>query len=118
MSKAKDEGISFLKKSVGGQSTKTVSARVPGDVYASFQNAVDVAKSHGYDLSITDVVIEAMKMAFNQTRKQFGEAAFQTELHLSDKKEDVKPAPVKAPEPAKTNATLSLPSKPVEPAKK
>lgn len=108
MSKSKDEGMTFLKKSTGNEQTKTVSARVPASVYTSFQNAVGVAAKNGYDLSITDVVIEAMKMATNQARKQFGIDAFQTDLPLSDKpkdnKQDVKPAQ----EP--TRNTLSVPA--------
>jgi hypothetical protein len=99
---------------------------VPGDVFASFQNAVSVAKANGYDLSITDVVVEAMKMSVKHARKQFGESAFQTELQLSDVKPAVK-EPVKnavgntdskAVEPTKSTTTLSVPGKAQEPAKK
>ena len=104
MSKAKSEEINFLKKASGSEKHKTVSARVPASLYSSFQSAVDVAEKNGYELSITDVITAAMEMAIKQTRQKFGEAAFQTDLPLSDKgnasKPDAKPAQQPASSPA------------------
>lgn len=118
MSKSKDEGMTFLKKSTGNEQTKTVSARVPASVYTSFQSAVEVAGKNGYDLSITDVVIEAMKMAVNQARKQFGVDAFQTDLPLSDKPQDKKQDVKPAQEPARNTISVPATGKAPEPAKK
>lgn len=118
MSKAKSTGLTFIKKSEGNESTKTVSARVPESVYKSFQNAVEVAAAHGYDLSITEVVIQAMKAAIKEVKSECGEDAFQTDLLSSDKVSD-KPSDTKpATTPAKPAAPMPAQAKAPEPAKK
>eukprot|EP00750_Incisomonas_marina_P001777 INCI11650.1.p1 GENE.INCI11650.1~~INCI11650.1.p1 ORF type:complete len:119 (-),score=25.70 INCI11650.1:19-375(-) len=118
MSKTKSGGLTFIKKSEGSEQTKTVSARVPESVYKSFQTAVDVAANNGYSLSITDVVIQAMKEAIKEVKGACGEEAFQVDLPLSDKPADSKPAVVPAVVAAKPAAQPQAPVKAAEPAKK
>lgn len=118
MSKTKSGGLTFIKKSEGSEQTKTVSARVPESTYKSFQTAVDVAAKNGYDLSITDVVIQAMKEAIKEVKSACGEEAFQVDLPLSDKPAESKPATGAAPVPAKAAAQPAAPVKAQEPAKK
>jgi hypothetical protein len=122
MSKAKTGGLTFIKKSEGSEQTKTVSARVPESVYKSFQTAVDVAAANGYSLSITDVVIQAMKEAIKEVKGACGEDAFQVDLPLSDKPAekpaDTKPASGAVQAPAKPAVQPVAPVKAQEPAKK
>ncbi|MFK0734728.1 MAG: hypothetical protein ACIWVG_26860 [Gloeotrichia echinulata HAB0833] len=72
----------YVVKTTGSKELKTVSARVPSDLYEKFNNAVKLAAENGMELSITKVVQVAMREAIKEVRSEIGEGKLQGALDL------------------------------------
>ena len=72
----------YVVKTTGSKELKTVSARVPEDLYSKFNQAVKIAAENGMELSITKVVQIAMRDAITEVRKEVGEDKLQGALDL------------------------------------
>lgn len=78
-SKAKEVKSQFLVKTESTE-LKTVSARIPIELYDQFYKAVEIAKEHGFDLTITHVVQVAMQNAIKDVKHTIGEEKMQGNL--------------------------------------
>lgn len=72
----------YVVKTTGSKELKTVSARVPTDLYEMFNNAVKLAAENKMELSITKVVQVAMREAIKEVRNEIGEEKLQGALDL------------------------------------
>jgi hypothetical protein len=78
-SKAKEVKSQFLVKTESNE-LKTVSARIPIELYDQFYKAVEIAKENGFDLTITHVVQVAMQNAIKDVKNTIGEEKMQGNL--------------------------------------
>lgn len=76
----KKKEYKFVKQAQASSDLKTVSARVPKNVYEAFQTAAKVAEENGLELSITNVVVAAMAEAIAEVKEAVGEDKFQGDL--------------------------------------
>ncbi len=79
---AKKAETKYVVKTTGSKELKTVSARVPEDLYEKFNKAVKIANENGMELSITKVVQVALREAINEVRREVGEEKLQGALDL------------------------------------
>jgi hypothetical protein len=85
MAKKKTAVTSFLKP-VEQSEHKSISVRVPIELHTRFETVKTVAQKHGYTLSLTDVVLNAMDEACDavkhELREKLGKDVFQGELDV------------------------------------
>lgn len=79
---AKKTANKYVVKSDAAKSAKTVSARVPEDLFNKFNAAVKLATENGYALSITAVMHTAMRDAIKELAKELGPEKVQGSLDL------------------------------------
>lgn len=76
----KKSELKYVVKTTGNKELKTVSARVPKDLYDTFNKAVKIGSENNMEISITRVVQVAMQDAINEIRKEVGEDKLQGDL--------------------------------------
>lgn len=80
---------SYMKRMAkDGSTTSAVSARVDTDLKDRFHGAVDLAKAHHIELSITEVIRDAMIRACSDIEKYTGKLIGEVELPLDAPAED------------------------------
>lgn len=75
----------YMKRmSSDGTSTSAVSARVDNALKDRFTGAVELARQHNIELSISEVIRDAMERACNDIEKYTGKLIGQIEMPLDD----------------------------------